>query len=213
MTTAEQLAHIAPTGRTRAAFLDPLNGAMAEFGIDTPRRQAAFLAECAHESLEFTALEENLNYSADGLRQTFGHYFAPEEFERFAHRPEAIANRVYANRDGNGDEASGDGWRYRGMGLIQVTFKYNHFACADGLGISRDEIGAYMRTPEGAARSAGWFWADSGLNRLADAERFDQISRIVNGAFRHFRPGDRDRYAYYEAAAAQLGLTAAKDVG
>jgi putative chitinase len=213
MVTAEQLEHVAPTARARIpVFLEPLNSAMVEFGISTPRREAAFLAQCAHESGEFALLEENLNYSADGLLQTFKGRFTVGEAEDYAKHPQRIANRVYASRMGNGTEESGDGWRYRGRGLIQVTGRDNYRTVGLGLDVELLMRPELLAVPAMACRSAGLFWKSHGLNELADAERFDEISKIVNGLFRHLRFGDRDRYAYYEAACAQLGLSNGENV-
>lgn len=213
MVTADQLGRIAPTARARIQLmLEPLNAAMAEFAIDSPKRQAAFLAQCAHESAEFSHLEENLNYSADGLLQTFKGRFTAGEADDYSRHPQRIANRVYANRMGNGDEESGDGWRYRGRGLIQVTGRDNYKTIGSGLNVELLMRPELLATPELACRSAALFWKAHGLNELADAEKFDQITRIVNGMFRELRFGDRDRYAYYEAACAQFGLSSGESV-
>lgn len=175
---------------TRAGeWLAPLNAAMRASAIDTPARQAAFLAQVLVESDGLRAKEEGLNYRAERLRAVWPSRFRDDaDVDRCAHHPEALANHVYANRMGNGDQASGDGWRYRGRGLIQLTGRdnYTRFARASGL----DAVGQpdLLLTPDGAARSAAWFWQDHKLNELADqtggadgASRFDQISQRVNG--------------------------------
>lgn len=181
-------------------FLGPLNAAMAEFDIDTPARQSAFLAQIAHESAELSYLSENLNYSADGLANVWPHMFAatgadgsllryrtsgdyaPNENARMLHRhSEAIANFVYANRMGNGAVSSGDGWLYRGAGIIQVTGKDNQCACAAHFGKDPCSVGDWLRTPEGACRSAAWFWQSHGCNELADADDFVGVTKKING--------------------------------
>lgn len=147
-----------------------------------PKRLAGFLAQIAHESGGFTAVRENLNYSAKGLMTTFKKYFPTEELAKeYERKPERIANRVYANRMGNGPESSGDGWKYRGRGLIQLTGKFNYTKFAEGLGISIDETVAYLETPEGAVSSAGWFWDNNGLNAICDREDWNMLTRRING--------------------------------
>lgn len=164
----------------RQVFCVPLNIAMSEFGIDTPKRQTMFLATLAHESKQLTTLTENLFYSAAGLRSTFRKYFTDAECEIFAKHPQMIANRVYANRGGNGSEASGDGWAFRGAGGIQLTFHDNHKACADHFKIPMSKIGEWLRTPEGACHSAGWFWDINNINKYADIGDFDGVCDTTN---------------------------------
>lgn len=177
----EQFTSIMPNARPQAGiFLPLLNAAMVEFSIDTPARQTAFLATIGHESRQLTAFEEGLNYSAAGLRSTFRKYFTETEAAQYSRQPERIANRVYANRGGNGDETSGDGWRNRGAGAIQLTFEDNHSACGVHFGIPRDKVAAWLRSPVGAIRSAGWFWAINRVNRYADLGDFDGVCDVVN---------------------------------
>jgi len=198
MLNPSQLRQIMPQAGVRAdAFCAPLNAAMAEFGIDTRARQAPFLAQFAHETGQLASVSENLNYSADGLANTWPGRYAkkdargayltargrkvPNELALGLHRqPERIANNVYANRMGNGDEASGDGWRYRGSGGFQLTGKDNQRACAAHFGIPLERVGDWLRAPEGACRSAGWFWQRAGCNELADRGDFDAISDKIN---------------------------------
>lgn len=188
--TIAQLLAILPKARPIAGrYLDWLNLAMVEFDITTPERQAAFLSQVGTESGQLTCVEENLNYGAAGLLATWKKHFSPADAQAYARQPERIANRAYANRGGNGDEASGDGWRFRGAGLIQLTFRDNQAACAAHFGITTD-IGDWLRTPEGACRSAGWFWQTHGLNALADAGNIDAISDIVNLGHRTTAVGD-----------------------
>lgn len=207
--TLEQLLKIMPNARSHAGiFLPILNAAMAEFLIDTSARQAAFLATVGHESRQLTAFTEGLNYSAAGLLATFAKYFTPADAMRYERQPERIANRVYANRGGNRDEASGDGWRNRGAGAIQLTFEDNHAACARYFGISRSEIGTWLRTPVGALRSAGWFWMVKNVNRYADQGDFDGVCDVVNRGRKTIVIGDAigwvDRLAMYRRATTVL---------
>ena len=175
----------------------PLNAAMEEFGIDTPARQAMFLAQCGHESGNFAHVEENLNYKAEGLNKIFKKYFPTlEEAMAYARQPERIANKVYANRMGNGDEASGDGYRYRGRGLIQLTGKDNYDACARALNVDLHGQPDYLETAEGASRSAAWFWSHNNLNRFADADDIVGCTKRVNGG----TIGLEDRTHHYETA-------------
>lgn len=200
--TLQQLQAIMPqAGSNAALFLDPLNQAMHEFSINTKQRMAAFLAQIAHESAQLTTLVENLNYSADGLVKTWPSRFSGGVAAQYARLPEKIANRVYAGRFGNGDEASGDGWRYRGAGAIQLTFKNNQEICGKYFNISPENVGAWLRTPVGACRSAGWFWSTHNLNNLADIGDFTGITRVINGG----TTGLADREQFYAKSKAVLG--------
>lgn len=202
MLTISQLSAIMPHAGARAPlFIDHLNDAMVEFDIATPARQSAFLAQVAHESTSLNALSENLNYSAESLLRVFPKYFTASQAAVYAKQPERIANRVYANRMGNGPEESGDGWTHRGAGLIQATGKENQCAIADHFGIPRENIGDWLRTVEGAARSAGLFWASHGLNELADAGDFLHITKRINGGIN----GLAEREAFWERAKPVLG--------
>jgi putative chitinase len=178
------------------SFLDPLNKACDKFEINTPNRLAMFLAQVGHESGGLVHTKENLNYKADGLTRLFPHYFKDVDPEDYAHNPEKIANRVYANRMGNGDEASGDGYKYCGRGLIQLTgfSNYSHFA--DDLSMSIDDAVHYLETPEGAAMSAAWFWNKNGLNSVADAGDILKCTKRINGG----TIGLDERTALYEEA-------------
>lgn len=157
------------------------------FSLTTPTRQSAFLAQAAHESAGFTRLTENLNYSATGLAATWPGRFRgadgqPNALARGLHRrPEAIANVVYANRMGNGSEASGDGWRYRGRGLLQITGRAQYQRCGAALELPLVEQPDLLAQPEPAVLSAAWFWQVNGLNELADAGDFEAITRRING--------------------------------
>ena len=170
---------------------------LPDYDINTPLRVAHFIAQCAHESGNFVFIKENLNYRAASLMTTFKRYFPTMELaQQYEKRPEKIANRVYANRMGNGDEASGDGYRYCGRGLIQLTGKDNYTFFAGSLGIPVEEAAAYMSTFEGAAQSACWFWETNNLNKWADAGDIKQMTKIINGGF----IGLEDRIKHYEHA-------------
>jgi len=163
-------------------FVDPLNRTFAKFEIDTPLRIAMFLAQVGHESggLKFT--KENLNYSGDRLLVVFPtHFDDSDDMSTFNRNPEKIANRVYCNRMGNGDEASGDGYKFRGRGLIQLTGKNNYTRFAEAIGKDIDDVVEYAETPEGAAMSAGWFWSSNNLNRAADAGDVLAATKRING--------------------------------
>lgn len=149
--------------------------------INTEKRVSLFLAQTSHESAEYTRISENLNYSASGLRKIFKKYFTEEQAEQYARQPERIANRVYANRMGNGSESSGDGWRFRGHGLIQLTGKNNHQAFADFLKIPMNKCLEYLTTREGALHSAVWYWNVNSLNRYADKSDVLGSTKVING--------------------------------
>lgn len=172
-----------------------ISAAMDKFGINTPKRMAAFIAQIAHESNLFTSTIENLNYSAAGLMQIFPSKFKPSEAEAYARRPAAIANRVYANRFGNGKETSGDGWRYRGRGPIQITFKDNYRACGDALGIDLVGNPDLLVVPRNGAMSAGWYWNSRNCNEMADAGDFDGVSDLINRGRKTEAIGDATGYA------------------
>ena len=170
--------------------------AVAKYELNTVNRLAAFIAQTAHESAQFSASAENLNYSADGLGKIFKKYFPTRALcEAYARKPEKIANRVYANRMGNGNEASGDGWRFRGKGWLQVTGHDNVAAFAKALGITLDEAIVYLGTPEGGFMGAGWFWERNKLNALADANAITKMSQVINGGDN----GLAERKEYYFA--------------
>lgn len=197
------------TEENRAKYASPLQLAMMRYNIDNPNRIRAFLAQIGHESGQLSAVVENLNYSAKALRSVFGKYFKTDaEAEQYARKPEAIANVVYANRLGNGDTKSGDGWKYRGRGLIQITGKSNYNEASQKmyalpLGVDFVDEPELLATPEYAAQSAAWWWENAGLNAIADGlggandtEVFKQITKRVNGGYN----GLDDRLAIYERA-------------
>jgi putative chitinase len=171
-------------GATQARqYVEPLNEACQYADIDTPARVAAFLAQCAHESRSFTQLEEGLYYrSPERIKLMFpGSVPTLEIAQRLVGRPEALANCVYANRLGNGDAASGDGWRYRGRGLIQLTGRAHYMAAGDALAQPYKSEPERVARPRDACLTAAWFWLTKGLNVLADSAQIDAITRAVNG--------------------------------
>jgi putative chitinase len=179
-----------------------LDQLLPDYDINTPLRVAHFIAQCAHESGNFVFIKENLNYGAPGLMKTFKRYFPTQELaQQYAKQPEKIANRVYANRMGNSDEASGDGWRYCGRGLIQLTGKDNYTFFAGSLGISVEDASEYLATFEGAAQSACWYWEQNNLNRFADANDVKGLTRAINGGY----IGLEDRQKHTEHALHVLG--------
>ena len=167
--TTEQLKGIYPKAKTSniEKYLPYLNKFMAKYGIVSFEQKTAFLAQIGHESGQLSAVVENLNYSASGLRSVFKKYYPTEELAaQFARQPERIANKVYANRIGNGNEQSGDGWKFRGRGLIQITGRYNYEQVTKGLGIDFINNPDLLTTPEYATEAACWWWNNAGLNKL-----------------------------------------------
>ena len=195
--TRNQLNSIIPGNQHLDKWLECLNTILVEYEIDSPERVAAFLAQCAHESAGFTAIKENLNYKAASLRKVFPKYFPTDELaEQYAHNQEAIANRVYGNRMGNGDEHSGDGYAYCGRGLIQLTGHDNYKAFADSLSSSMEEIVEFLQTFEGCVQSACWFWETNDLNALADSGDIKAMTKRINGGY----IGLEDRIKHYNHA-------------
>jgi putative chitinase len=194
--TQQQLAQILPGNPYLEHWCDALNKILPDYDISTPQRTAAFLAQCAHESGGFTALHENLNYKAESLCRVWPRYFNTSNANEYAHQPEKIANRAYAGRMGNSDEASGDGWSYCGRGLIQLTGKNNYQAFADSIETDISQIPAYLQTFEGAIQSACWFWENNNLNACADAGDIVKMTKIINGG----TLGLDDRTARYNHA-------------
>lgn len=157
-----------------------LNKWMSHYGITTPERQAHFIAQIMHESSFFRRTEENLNYSALGLLSTFPSRFTKKEAFMYAGMPEQIANRAYANKGGNGDEHSGDGWKYRGRGLMQITLKDNYKELSADWGIDVLNHPDLLKIPEWAVRSACWYWWKRGLNKIADTGSVKDVTRKIN---------------------------------
>jgi len=196
--TLESLSELFSSTRTDklALYVEPLNEIPVTYGIDTPLRLQMFLAQVGHESGGLSVIEENLNYSATGLLRTFPKYFTVAQANVYARHPEMIANRVYANRMGNKDEFSGDGWRYRGRGLIQLTGANNYQTFASHMMLSVADILDYALTPDGAVTSACWYWEKNTLNYYADQEDVKGCTYKINGGYN----GLKDRESLYEEA-------------
>jgi putative chitinase len=183
-------------------WTDALNKILPDYGIDTPQRVAAFVAQAAHESGGFTALHENLNYRPETLQKVFPKYFPTADLaNQYAHNQEAIANRVYANRMGNGPEESGDGFRYCGRGLIQLTGKQNYQAFADSIETPVEQVPDFLQTFEGAVQSACWFWENNNLNQYADSGDILTMTKRINGG----TIGLEDRQKHYNQALQVFG--------
>lgn len=203
--TKQQLQQLLPKNKFVDHWYEVLAQLLPDYEIDTPQRIAAFIAQCSHESGGFTTIKENLNYRPESLVKLFSKYFDLPTAQRYCALPnkqEAIANRIYANRMGNGDEASGDGYKYCGRGLIQLTGKDNYFWFSASLGITPEEASEYMATFEGAAQSACWFWENNKLNQWADAGDILTLTKRINGG----TIGLEDRVKHYEHALHVLGV-------
>jgi putative chitinase len=205
----QQLLQILPNARPVAGiFVPALNRAMTRWKIDSRLRQAAFLAQVGHESGGLRSLVENLNYRADRIRQIGQTSAVGSRWrslvplaDELGGKPERFANAVYGGRMGNGPELSGDGWKFRGRGLIQLTGRSNYQAAAEGLGLPLLEQPELLEQAEHAAQSAAWWWAKHGLNELADAGRFQDIGSIINtGKPGRVPNGAADRKAIHEKA-------------
>lgn len=180
-------------------WLEPLTNTFSKFEINTPKRQAAFIGQCGHESNNFQTLEENLHYSANALMRVWPSRFPDNDVaEKYANKPEKIANKVYSGRMGNTED--GDGWKYHGRGLIQLTGKDNYTRCGEALGIDLVNSPDLLLEPEFAAASAGWFWRKHGLNQLADLGDWVAITKRINGGIH----GIDDRVARTNKALAVL---------
>ena len=161
-------------------WLEPLLETFEKYDISTPKRQAYFIGQCMHESGGFKQLKENLNYSAKGLMATWPSRFPDiDTAEKYERNPEKIANKVYSGRMGNTED--GDGAKYIGRGLIQLTGKENYANCGNAIGVDLVANPDLLSTPKYAALSAGWFWNRKGLNALADADDIDTITKRING--------------------------------
>lgn len=183
-------------------YAGPLSVAMERFGISTPACQAAFIAQIAEESQGLTRIQENLNYSVQALRVVWPDHFSPAIASTYARQPAKIANRAYANRMGNGDEASGDGWTFRGRGLIQITGRSMYLRCGAELGLPLVEQPDLLLVPANAAMSATWFWHENNLNAFADSGDFTEITKRINGGL----SGLADRIAFWNRAKAAFGV-------
>jgi len=161
---------------------EPLNETFARFGINTPVLQAAFIGQCGHECANFKILEENLNYRAATLMRLWPKRFPTLEIaNEFAGNPKKIANKVYANRMGNRDESSGDGFRFRGRGCIQLTGSTNFYNAGKALGMDFWAEPDLVATPKYAALTAGWFWSTHKCNESAQTQDWTRLTKIING--------------------------------
>ena len=203
--TLELLKELCPKTKATvlAKYVEPLNKVGEHFCLfENPKRMAAFLAQVAHESGAFNFTKEGLNYSAASLRKTWPKRFPTIEIaNQYARNPVKIANKVYANRMGNGTEASGDGYKFCGRGLIQLTGKDNYSRFAKSIGKTLDETVAYLETAEGAVASAAWFWDANKLNVYADKGDFVGLTKRINGG----TIGLADRKHHYDIALKALG--------
>ena len=195
--TKEQLSSVIGNNSNLDGWHEALSNVLPEYEIDSPQRVAAFIAQCTHESGGFKRLKENLNYKWESLRKVFPKYFPDDELaQEYAHKQEQIANRVYGGRMGNGDESSGDGFRYCGRGLIQLTGKNNYTKFAESIGMAVEEVPTLLETFEGAVKSACWFWKTNNLNQYADAGDILTMTKRINGG----TIGLEDRIKHYNHA-------------
>lgn len=196
MISAEQFHKLFPNADNPEQWADAINTFCPQYGVNS---LAMFLAQCGHESQGFTRLSENLNYSATALLNTWPYRFNAETAQIYARKPEVIANKVYASRLGNGDEESGDGWRFRGAGCIQLTGRDNHQAFADAIGKTLEEATEYLHTIQGGIESACWYWKSKNLERWAND--IVTCSRRINGGDN----GLKERKALYAKCQEVLG--------
>jgi putative chitinase len=195
--TKEKLAQIIPGNPNLDHWYESLCEILPDYDINTVQRVAAFLAQCAHESGGFRAIKENLNYKAASLCKVWPKYFPNMDVANaYAQKPEMIANRAYANRMGNGPEESGDGWKFCGRGLIQLTGKDNYSRYAQSTEQTLDEASEHLTTFEGCVQSAAWFWEANNLNQYADSGDILTMTKRINGG----TLGLEDRQKHYAHA-------------
>lgn len=197
MATSEQLAKL----HIGQQWVTALNDTFSQFGILTPNQQAAFIGQCSHECGHFRILEENLNYRAATLMKLWPKRFPTLEIANaYAGNPKKIANMVYANRMGNRDESSGDGYRFRGRGCIQLTGHANYFHAGKALGVDFVMEPDLVATPKYAAMTAGWYWSTHGCNEIAEAQDWVKLTKKINGG----TIGLEDRIKHTKEALAAL---------
>jgi putative chitinase len=195
--TREQLSSVIGNNPDLDGWYEALSSVLPEYEIDSPQRVAAFIAQCTHESGGFKRLKENLNYKAESLVRVFPKYFPSLDLaKQYAHDQQKIANRVYGSRMGNGDESSGDGFRYCGRGLIQLTGRNNYTKFAESIGMAVEEVPSLLETFEGAVKSACWFWKTNNLNQYADSGDILTMTKRINGG----TIGLEDRIKHYNHA-------------
>jgi len=215
--TKEQLGKIIPGNKDVEDWHEALIAIMPKYEINTKRRVAHFLSQCAHESNNFRSLQENLNYSEKALKAVFGRYFgdAPKaNAAEYARNPEKIANRVYFDKYRKykmGNTNEGDGWLFRGRGLKQLTGRENYTNFGKSIDITAEEAAEYVATPKGAVESACWFWNAKKLNNIADTDDVTKMTKIINGG----NIGLADRQSRYKNAMEVLGspVTLSQDAG
>jgi putative chitinase len=188
MITLEQFSAMIPKNKDPESWYNAAVPMFEKYDINTPNRIAGFMAQCAHESLDFTRLEENLNYSEKALNSVFGRYFGEgkRDAAKYARKPEKIANYVYqdefrSKRGAMGNVNDGDGWRFRGRGIKQLTGRNNYTAFGKIIGMSAEETAEYVATPEGALESACWFWKTNKLDKWADKGDNVGLTKKING--------------------------------
>ena len=206
--TEAQLAVMIPTNKEVGEWCAALNEMLPKYGITTDKRIAGFISQCAHESMDFRVLEENLNYKEATLLKVFPRYFGPgkENAAEYAGNPQKIANYVYMDKNRSksgalGNHKENDGWAMRGKGLKQVTGRANHEAFGKTVGMTAEEAAEYLMTKKGALESALWFWGSRNLNEVADTGDVTRLTKIINGG----DIGLADRQARYAKAMAALG--------
>ena len=204
MITVQQLQEMCPNAKNHSEWVQAMNDIFPKYDINTAHRIAGFIAQTAHESNEFNTLSENLNYSADALNKIFPKYFvkAGRDAQEYHRQPEKIANVIYANRMGNGDEESGDGWFFRGGGILQLTGFNNYWKFGESIGITAPEATRYVRTPEGAIESACWFWSENNINKYCDNDDIVGMTKRINGG----TIGLDDRKKHYNHNLTILGI-------
>lgn len=201
--TSDQLAAMIPNNPEVDEWVPVLNAGFEKFEINTPKRIAGFISQCAHESNEFRNLEENLNYSADRLLTVYPRYFGEgkRNAAEYARQPEKIANYVYMDKYRSkggalGNTQEGDGWRFRGKGMKQVTGRSNFTRFGDAFGMTAEEAADWAETKEGALASALWFWGANNLNAIADTGDVAALTKKINGG----DIGLQDRRRRFEVA-------------
>lgn len=200
--TQDQLTQLLVGNPNTEDWYRALEKFLPEYDINTELRIAAFVAQCSHESMGFKRLKENLNYRAESLMRVWPRLFPTIEIaSQYAHNPEKIANRAYANRMGNGDESSGDGYKFCGRGLIQLTGKNNYQGFADSIQMSIDEVPEYLVTFDGAVHGTCWFWKTNNLNKFADTKDILNMTIRINGG----TLGLEERKHLYQNALIVLG--------
>jgi len=202
MVTAPLITAIFPNAKNVDELIEAMNELFPRYDITTEQRVAGFLAQCGHESGGFRVIEENLNYSAKALDAVFGKYFVRggRDAQEYHRQPEKIANVVYASRMGNGDTESGDGWRFRGRGYIQLTGCNNYTKFAESVGMDIEDVVEYLGTVEGALESACWYWDTNNLNSYCDDGDVKGMTKRINGGY----IGLEDRIHHWEIALEML---------